>query len=418
MRILFTQETDWLERNPHQQHHLAEMLSLRGHEIRVIDYELTMFYSLPISTLGYLVGYLKWRMQNKKEPYSRRKVFSNISKIHDGAGITVIRPGIIKIPVLDYVSLVFSHKREIQRQINEFKPDVIVGWGILNSYLAVKAARRNNISFLYYWIDVLDRLIPLRLFQRVGRLVESKTLEQSDKILVINDKLRDYVIELGAKPERTQVVRAGIDIGQFNPSADGNTRRKQYRLSDQDIVLFFMGWLYRFSGLKEVALQLTQSGNSKLKLLVVGEGDAYEELHKICEKYNLQGRLILTGKKAYQEIPGLIAASDICLLPAYPWEKIMQDIVPVKMYEYMAMKKPVIATRLPGVMKEFGEDSGVVYVDTPDDVAAEALELLQNGKVEELGLKARCFIGRYSWDGITDEFEGILGRAIKEKRNE
>ena len=96
----------------------------------------------------------------------------------------------------------------------------------------------------------------------------------------------------------------------------------------------------------------------------------------------------------------------------------MQDIVPVKMYEYMAMKKPVIATRLPGVMKEFGEDSGVVYVDTPDDVAAEALELLQNGKVEELGLKARCFIGRYSWDGITDEFEGILGRAIKEKRNE
>ena len=63
------------------------------------------------------------------------------------------------------------------------------------------------------------------------------------------------------------------------------------------------------------------------------------------------------------EMPAFIAASDICLLPAYPWEKTMQDIVPIKMYEYMAMKKPVIATRLPGVMKEFGEDNGVVYVE-------------------------------------------------------
>jgi len=40
MKLLYTQETDWLTRGPHQQHHPAEMLSLRGHEVRAIDYEL------------------------------------------------------------------------------------------------------------------------------------------------------------------------------------------------------------------------------------------------------------------------------------------------------------------------------------------------------------------------------------------
>ena len=35
MRILFTQETDWIKRNPAQQHHLAEMLSLKGHDILI-----------------------------------------------------------------------------------------------------------------------------------------------------------------------------------------------------------------------------------------------------------------------------------------------------------------------------------------------------------------------------------------------
>ena len=400
MRILFTQETDWLKRNPAQQHHLAEMLSLRGHEIRVIDYEFL------------------WRTQGERELYSRRQVFDNVWKIHPNASITVIRPSIVKVPWLDYVSLLISHSREISRQIKEFTPNVIIGLGILNSYLSARAAKANNIPFIYYWIDVLHRLIPFKPFQVVGAVVENRALKQADKVLVINDKLSDYVLRLGAPAERTQVLRAGIDTRQFNPSADGHAVRKQHGLNEQDMILFFMGWLYNFSGLKEVALQLAKTHNDNLKLLIVGEGDAYEELQSIREKYNLQDRLILTGKKPYQEIPSFIAASDICLLPAYPDEKIMQDIVPIKMYEYMAMKKPVIATRLPGVMKEFGEGNGVVYIDKPEDAGAKALELVQNGDVEKLGSKARSFVERYSWDRITDDFERILEEAIKEKRNE
>ena len=74
----------------------------------------------------------------------------------------------------------------------------------------------------------------------------------------------------------------------------------------------------------------------------------------------MDNQVILTGKQPYECIPKFLAAADICLLPAYPTEKIIQDIVPIKMYEYMAMGKPVITTKLPGVMKEFGEDRGVI----------------------------------------------------------
>jgi len=399
MKILLTQETDWLKRNPAQQHHLAEMLSLRGHQIRAIDYEIL------------------WKTQGKRELYSRRKVFTDVSKIHKEAKVTVIRPGIIKIPGLDYASLIFSHRKEIARQIKEFKPDVIIGLGILNAYLAMKAASKNNIPFIYYWIDVLHGLIPFKPFQAIGKMAENRTLEQADRVLVINEKLRDYVVEMGAFPERTQVLRAGIDTNRFDPANGGDAIRQRYGLTKEDVVLFFMGWLYPFSGLKEVASRLARIDNDNLKLLVVGEGDAYEELQQIRETCNLQGRVILTGKKPYQEIPAFIAASDICLLPAYPNEPIMQNIVPIKMYEYMAMKKPVIATKLPGVTKEFGEDNGVVYVDSPEDVIARATELVQSGRIVELGSKARRFVERNSWDNITDEFEKILEKAIKEKQN-
>lgn len=399
MKILIVQESDWLKGNPLQHHHLAEILSLRGHDIRVIDYELL------------------WKARGRKELYSKREIFKNVSKIYSGANITVIRPGIIKVPWLDYVSLIFSHRKEIIQQIKEFKPDVIIGFGILNSYLAVQAARKNNIPFVYHWLDVLHYLISFKPFQPIGKMVEMKTLQQTDRVMVISDKLKDFVIGLGASPELVQIVVSGISTERFNPAISGAAVRKQYKIREDDTVLFFMGWLYNFSGLKEIALELAKTKDSNLKLLIVGDGDAYAELQQIRQRYNLQDRVILTGKKPYEEIPALIAASDICLLPAYPGEKVMQDGVPAKLYEYAVMEKPTISTRLPGVMREFGQDNGIVYVDEPEDVIAKAVELVQEGKLEDLGLKARNFVEKHDWDSVSYKYERTLHEVIKGKRN-
>jgi glycosyltransferase involved in cell wall biosynthesis len=398
MNILVVQDTDWLLRGPHQQHHLLERLALKGHKIRVIDYEIL------------------WRFKGAKGLYSKRQIFPDISKIYTGANITLVRPGIIKIPWLDYVSLFFAYRKEIERQRKEFAPDVIVGLGILGSYLAIKTAQRHEIPFIYYWVDVLHRLMPSKAFQSIAKVLERSTLKKSDAILAINQELRKCVIGIGAAPGRTFILRSGIDLEKFNPAmTDGTIVRRQYALKKSDVVLFYMGWLYHFSGLKEVARQLAKAGDKRLKLLVVGEGDAYEDLRQILDKYKLHDRIILTGKKPYTEMPAFIAAADVCLLPAYQTEKIMQDIVPIKMYEYMAMAKPVIATALPGVVEEFGEDSGIVYIDKPEDTLEKAIQLVQDNKLKSLGAKARNFVQKYDWQQITDEFEKVLGEVISKK---
>lgn len=170
-----------------------------------------------------------------------------------------------------------------------------------------------------------------------------------------------------------------------------------------------MGWLYDFSGLKEVATDLAEIKDKKpnIKMLIVGDGDAYEDLQRIREQNNLNDHIILAGKQLYENLPMYIAAADICLLPAYNNE-IMRDIVPIKMYEYMAMGKPVISTKLPGVMKEFGEGNGVVFVERTEDVLPKALELIDNDHINLVGRKAHDFVKENSWDRITDKFEAVL----------
>lgn len=124
-------------------------------------------------------------------------------------------------------------------------------------------------------------------------------------------------------------------------------------------------------------------------------------------KYNLGNRVILAGKQPYKKIPDFIAAADICILPAHN-NKTMRYIVPIKLYEYMAMCKPVVSTKLPGVVREFGKGNGIFYVDTPEAALNEILKLLKNGKLKLHGERARMNVKRNDWSRITDQFERLL----------
>ena len=125
--------------------------------------------------------------------------------------------------------------------------------------------------------------------------------------------------------------------------------------------------------------------------------------------------VVLTGQRPYEEVPELIAAANVCILPSNPSEKIMRDIVPIKIYEYMGMAKPVITTNLPGIRMEFGEDNGLIYVENPEDVPAMAIELATNNKLLEIGEKARSFVEQKSWDKLVDKFEILLSQAVTSK---
>ncbi|MDP3034569.1 MAG: glycosyltransferase family 4 protein [Methanobacteriaceae archaeon] len=400
MRILIVQESDWIERNPHQQHHLMDRLSVKGHSIRVIDHG------------------IDWRRKDEKrfDFLVDRKVYHHVHKVNPKARIQVIRPSLIQIPVLDYVSIPYFHGKEIERQIKEFNPDIIIAFGLLNANLAAKSANKHGIPFVYYLIDVLYALIPEKIFQGLGKNINKRTIARSDLVLTINKRLAELAIELGSNPEKTQIIDAGIDLKQFNPDLDGSRIRDEYGINKDDTVLFFMGWIYHFAGMKELAIELGQNKEKypQIKIVVVGDGDAYDDMVRIRDKYGLQDQLILTGKQPYNLIPEFTAAADICLLPAHQDEEIMQDIVPIKIYEYMAMEKPVIVTRLPGISMEFGEGHGLQYINGSEEVLPLAQKMRDENIIKDEGKKARQFVKNNDWELITERFEETINKLIKD----
>jgi len=395
MRILLLQEADWIKRGPHQQHHLIDRMALRGHEVRVIDHQ------------------LQWREDGRDEVMPRRVVVTRAYKIYPeaGANITLVRPRAIRISGLNTASIVPFHLMEITQQVREFKPDIMLSFGILNAHLGLKVAKRNNIPFVYYLIDQLHTLLSHPLKRGLAKRVERWNLQSADEILVLNQGLIEYAKSMGARESKISVITAGVDLKRFNRDLDGQPVRKRYGVAQGDTLLFFMGFMYDFSGLKEVAQSLLEGPPTNIKLMVVGDGDLYAPLLQMAAQRDVGDKIILTGKVPFEEVPSYVAAADICLLPAYRNE-IMMNIVPIKMYEYMAMGKPVIATKLPGIIQEFGFENGIIYVDNAEDVVTKARSMIERGVVTEEGEKASTLVKDCDWDTITDVFEAKLNRLV------
>lgn len=376
MRILVVQESDWITRGPHQQHQLFERLSVKGHEIRVIDYD--------IDWKGY-------GLSQRKTCLAPYKVVPSDIKVY--------RPWMVRFPILNYISNWFSNEEEIKRQVKEWKPDVIVAFGILNADIALFYAHRNGIPFVYYWIDILHMLIPLKWMQWFGKYIEERVVQLADKVVVINESMRKYILlKTDVMPE---VIGAGVDLKSFKPS---NLKiREQYGVSKDETLLFFMGWVYPFSGLDIIARQLPNYPD--FKLMVVGDGESFAQLRSIRDELNLGDRIILVDKRPYKEIPDYINAADICILPATQ-DRVMEYIVPIKIYEYMALKKPVICTKLRGIVEEFGYKNGIVYVDKPEDLLQTASDI--KPVCEKLGWQALDYVSERSWDIIVTKFEKLL----------
>ncbi|MFX0091918.1 MAG: glycosyltransferase [Candidatus Hodarchaeota archaeon] len=388
IKILYIQETDWLKRGPHQQHHVLERLS-KNTKVVVMDYDLL------------------W----KNEPYSiisPRKIRKSPSKTSDACNIFLIRPRIIKAPVLDYLSMIITYSIEIYKVIKTYRPDVVIGAGMLAISLAKFIASQKRIPFFLLTIDKMHTLIPTKFFQLLGFALESRLIKSADHNIVINEQLKAYTIRMGAKNGKVTVIRAGVDLSRFNPDQSvRDVMRKKLGYTEKDRILFFMGWFYRFSGLKEVLEELATNKNNNIKVCLVGKGDLLEVLNSLIKKFSLENEVKIVNWVDYTEIPSYLSVADVCLLPAYR-NKTMNEIVPIKLYEYLAMEKPVITTELRGIMSEFGSDSGVLYCANSRKVFKRATDLT-NEEIIELGKKGRKFIEENcDWNQLIKMFERVL----------
>jgi glycosyltransferase involved in cell wall biosynthesis len=149
-------------------------------------------------------------------------------------------------------------------------------------------------------------------------------------------------------------------------------------------------------GLVPVLVRL--QGTVDARLTIIGDGVGRPALEFELERHGVADRVTFTGWVAHEQVPSLLASADICVEPA-PGTDLNQRSTMMKLAEYLALGKPVVAYRTIETERTVGEAACLVPPGDVDAFAAQILLLARNPGVRlELARQARRRAAGLTWD--------------------
>lgn len=221
-------------------------------------------------------------------------------------------------------------------------------------------------------------------------------------------------------PGRLVLVPGGFDPMLFRPDPD---QRKQTRdkLGVQDsLVVGYIGTFQDWHGVDDLIFASREViGNlPSTKFLMVGP--YFARARDLTMELGLSSSYIFTGSVPYRDVPRYVNASDILLAPYNPAKSELRKKYgigfPLKILEYMACGKPVVATSVEPINRLIQDRvNGVLVPAGNKEVLASVLiELAENPRRREaIGAQALQTVkNHYSWRRFAEQLEAILNDVL------
>jgi len=238
---------------------------------------------------------------------------------------------------------------------------------------------------------VLEVNAPLSVEQETYRSLHLKSLAQSieavlfrkaDLLIAVSEALKDYITRGGTSTDKIQVLPNAVESDRFARGihTDSRTIKRRYNIPEDKLVVGFIGSLKRWHGIEILmeTMKLLWSVSPDFHLLVVGHGPLRDWIEKTTSEGGFSQGVTITGEVHHDMIPSYIQCMDVTVAPYLDIEEFYFS--PLKIFEYMAAGKPVVASRL-GQIQELVKDgeSGLLCIPgDSEDLANKIIFLRDN----------------------------------------
>ncbi len=193
---------------------------------------------------------------------------------------------------------------------------------------------------------------------------EIAALLLADAIVCPSSVTRAYIASLGVPREKITVIPNGVDTHLFTP--------QPLNRDAEHPVLLYVGTLADWQGLDvliESMPSILSHHPAKLRIVGRGRGRQRKELLRHIRKLGLEESISIESPAPHHQMPALLAQADVCIAPlGYNDRNVTQGCCPLKVIEYMACGRPIVAANLP-VVRELARDDVDALLFTPDDPA-------------------------------------------------
>lgn len=251
---------------------------------------------------------------------------------------------------------------------------------------------------------------------RTAERLERHIFQSADLVCVVTEVLRGMLLEMGVDAARLLVTPNGV-WPELYAHPDRPAARRALGLSDADTgcVLGFVGYYRDWHRLDLVLDALGDRALSDARVVLVGDGPARGDLERRARERGIAGRLHFVAARPHDEIPALLPAFDVALLPA-----INPYASPLKLYEYLAAGLAVLAPDQPNLRECLVDGENALLVPPADGAALTAVlsRLASDAALRaRLGARARATIVErdLTWRGnarrVLEAVERLRGRA-------
>lgn len=279
--------------------------------------------------------------------------------------------------------------------LRDFRPDLIYERYDLYATAAARIAKRFQIPY------VIEVNAPLLIEQRrvvhlprVAKAYQRRTLSKADLLVGVSPEICSMLRNTVSGP-RILLVENGVDETAFTPSISGENVRQRLGLSDK-LVVGYKGSLRSWQGVStliDAASVLLQSRDD-VRFLIAGGGNNLGRYEEQVRQLGLADKVMLIGPVPHNHAPEHIAAFDVCVAPYAPHRDFYFS--PIKLREYIAMRKPIVASNVPqiGRLIRHGEDGLLAEPGDKHDFAEKIASLLDDPDLR--GRLARSVYERHS----------------------
>jgi glycosyltransferase involved in cell wall biosynthesis len=230
-------------------------------------------------------------------------------------------------------------------------------------------------------------------YNKIAQLI----LKRCTSLIVITEGLRKFYIQKGVESKMIFTAPDGVDMKLFDIVISKEESRRKLNLPmDKDVALY-AGHLYDWKGAHIFAEASRFLAENTLAVFV---GGIEKDIKNFIKQFGDTPNILILGKKPYNSIPLYLKAADVLVMPNSDKGDISRLYTsPMKLFEYMASGRPIVASDLPSIREILNENNSVLVAPDSPQLLAKGIQciLTDNTLREKIQKNSYIESKRYTW---------------------
>lgn len=244
--------------------------------------------------------------------------------------------------------------------------------------------------------------------------LSKKIFNRATGLVVLTSFIKGDFIANGVDGKKIIICPDGVDLDEFNLSLSKNEAREICGLPKDKKIILYSGSFFRYiwKGV-DVLLETANLFYNKWYLFVF-IGGSTDEFFVIKNKYKNDNILLLPHQK-HSSIPIYLKAADVLVLPNTRGKNVSEKYTsPLKLFEYMAAGRPIIASNLPSLMEVLNESNAELFNAGDSQSLAKSIEKVLNDEDfgKKLAQQAFLDVQNHTWIKRAEKIQSYFLSAI------